>query len=255
MRLHYESYGEGPPLIILHGLFGSLDNWRTISRKFGRYYQVFTLDLRNHGRSPHSDDFNYPLMAEDLRGFMDEHSLRSVCLLGHSMGGKAAMQFAVTYPDRVEKLVVVDIAPKDYQPRHDDILHALVSLDLGAFARRTEIDGALKTAIPDNAVRQFLLTNLVRNEADVFIWRMNLGAIAQHYSKIIRGLNSDRSFDKPVLFLKGENSDYIQHEDYALIAWFFPLAHLVTVSGAGHWVQAEAPAKFLSVVLDFLQSS
>jgi pimeloyl-ACP methyl ester carboxylesterase len=226
-----------------------------MSRKFGRYYRVFTVDLRNHGSSPHSGEFNYTCMAEDLRDFMDGHSLRSANLLGHSMGGKAAMQFAVTYPDRVEKLIVVDIAPKDYQPRHDAILHALVSLDLGAFTSRTEIDGALKTAIPENAVRQFLLTNLVRNDAGVFIWRMNLGAIVQNYSEIIRGLTSELSFDKPVLFLKGENSDYIQHEDYALIARVFPLAHLVTISGSGHWVQAEAPVQFLSVVLDFLQSS
>jgi esterase len=254
MHLHHESYGEGPPLIILHGLFGSLDNWRTMSKKLGRLFRVFAVDMRNHGRSPHSDDFNYPLMAEDLKGFMDEHSLRSACILGHSMGGKAAMQFAVTCPDKVEKLVVVDIAPKDYPPRHNALLQTLLSLDLEAFARRTEIDAALQTAIPDTAVRQFLLTNLIRNEAGVYAWRMNLEVIERHYSEIIGGLNSDQSFGKPVLFLKGENSDYIQPDDYPFIARFFPHAHLVLIPGAGHWIQAEAPAEFLSVVVDFLQS-
>jgi esterase len=234
MRLNYECYGEGPPLIILHGLFGSLDNWRTLSRKFGRYYRVFAVDLRNHGSSPHSDDFSYPLMAQDLNSFMDGLSLSSACLLGHSMGGKVAMEFAVSNPNRVEKLVVVDIAPKEYMPQHDKI--------------------ALRKAIPDHSVRQFLLKNLVRNDAGVFAWRINLEGIARNYGEIIKSLHQNNCFGKPALFLKGENSNYIQQEDLPLITRFFPQARLVTVPNAGHWVQADAPAQFLTIVLSFLKS-
>jgi esterase len=254
MRLNYECYGEGPPLIILHGLFGSLDNWRTLSRKFGRYYRVFAVDLRNHGSSPHSDDFSYPLMAQDLNSFMDGLSLSSACLLGHSMGGKVAMEFAVSNPNRVEKLVVVDIAPKEYMPQHDKILQELASLDLKKFTARMEIDIALRKAIPDHSVRQFLLKNLVRNDAGVFAWRINLEGIARNYGEIIKSLHQNNCFGKPALFLKGENSNYIQQEDLPLITRFFPQARLVTVPNAGHWVQADAPAQFLTIVLSFLKS-
>jgi len=255
MNLYHESYGAGQPLIILHGLFGSLDNWRTLSGRFGRHYRVFAVDLRNHGRSPHSEACNYELMAEDLRIFMDAHSIRSACLLGHSMGGKAAMQFAVTWPDRVEKLVIVDIAPKDYPPHHVEIIQSLISLDLKAYKGRTDIDGALKTSIPDQATRQFLLKNLVRDDAGFLRWKINLQAIAKNYCELIKGLDTDRSFKKATLFLKGQNSQYIRQEDFAKIARLFPRAELVTIPGAAHWVQADAPAEFLRVVLDFLQSS
>ncbi|NVN92577.1 MAG: alpha/beta fold hydrolase [Desulfuromonadales bacterium] len=252
MHLHCERYGEGSPLIILHGLFGSSDNWRTLGRKLGAHFSAFVVDLRNHGASPHSDDFNYQLMAEDLKVFMDEHCLASAYLLGHSMGGKVAMHFALAWPERLEKLVVVDIAPKEYQDRHGKIIQALVSLRLEPFTERREIDNALLEAIPDQIMRQFLLKNLTRDDRGCFRWRMNLKSIALHYGDINKSLDEDACFDKPTLFLKGGNSDYMDTGDLVEINRFFPHARLDIVQGAGHWLHVDAPAEFLSRVCTFL---
>jgi len=252
IRLHFESYGEGAPLIILHGLFGSLENWRTMARKLGSHFRVIVVDLRNHGKSPHCDDFNCQLMAEDLRVFMEEHCLASACLLGHSLGGKVAMRFALAWPELVEKLVVVDIAPKEYQDRHGKIIQALVSLRLETFADRREIDNALLVAVPDQVMRQFLLKNLVRSDRGGFSWRINLKSIANHYQDINKGLGGDTRFDKPTLFLKGGVSDYIDSKDLEVIKRLFPHAQLDTVPNAGHWLHTDAPEEFLSRVRTFL---
>ncbi len=252
MDLHYQSYGEGHPLIILHGLFGSLNNWQTMSRELGEFYKVFAVDQRNHGNAPHSDIFNYHVMAEDLGVFMQSHDLSSTYLLGHSMGGKTAMQFAVTNPEKVDKLIVVDIAPKAYPPEHDEIFEALCSLDLNAFSSREEIDAALAQKIGNPAVRQFLLTNVTRDDSGGFKWKMNLDVIYKNYDQINKELESNRTFEKPTLFIKGERSDYIQEEDTAIIKDIFPHARIVTVAGAGHWVHVEAPEEFSRLVVDFL---
>ncbi len=252
MDLHYQSYGEGYPLIILHGLFGSLTNWQSMSRELGELYKVFAVDQRNHGDSPHSDIFNYQVMVEDLKTFMQSHDLSSAYLLGHSMGGKAAMQFAATYPEKVDKLIVVDIVPKAYNPQHDEIFEALCSLDLQTFSSRKEIDAALAQKISNRAVRQFLLKNVARDDSGTFKWKMNLDAIYKNYDHISKGLETNRTFEKPTLFIKGEQSDYIQEEDTAIIKELFPHATIVTIDRVGHWVHAEAPAKFGRVVTDFL---
>ncbi len=254
MQLNYQSYGEGHPLIILHGLFGSLDNWQTMSQKFGEFYKVFAVDQRNHGSSPHSDILNYQVMAEDLKEFLQSHNLPSTYLLGHSMGGKTAMQFAATYPEKVDKLIVVDIAPKVYNPQHDEIFEALCSLDLQTFSSRKEIDAALAQEIGSRAVRGFLLKNVARDDSGTFKWKMNLDAIYKNYNHINKGLETNRTFEKPTLFIKGERSDYIQEEDTAIIKELFPHATIVTIARAGHWVHAEAPTKFGRVVRDFLGS-
>src|SRR5262249_17135452 len=177
MPLHCESYGHGHPLIILHGLFGSLENWRTLSKAFSQSYHVFALDQRNHGHSPHSNVFDYHVMAEDLREFLQQQGLSSIHLLGHSMGGKPAIQFSLMYSETVDKLIVVDIAPKAYLPGHDDIFAALFSLDARNFRSRQEADTALAKHLPELALRQFLLKNLERTAAGGFRWRIDLEAI------------------------------------------------------------------------------
>ncbi|UFS70674.1 alpha/beta fold hydrolase [Geomonas sp. RF6] len=254
MRLHFETYGEGEPLVILHGLFGSLENWRGVARALARDFQVFSLDLRNHGRSPHSDDHDCALMASDVRRFIAERSLRRVFLLGHSMGGKVAMHLAVTSPETVGKLVVVDISPKQYAPRHREILHALTALRPELYRERKEIDHALSTCIPDCATRLFLLKNLVLREAGGFSWRINLGAIARGYRKIIHAVPPEGVLTSPALFLKGASSDYIDEADLPIISRPFPAARLVTVPDSGHWVHADNPEFFLNTVISFLQS-
>jgi len=252
MKLNYQRYGQGRPLLILHGLFGSLTNWHTLSKRLGEHYEVFAVDQRNHGSSPHSAEFNYVEMAADLREFMRDRQLASAYLLGHSMGGKTAMQLALTDPDLVEKLIVVDIAPKAYPPHHDEIFDALCELELSRYTSRSELDQALAGKIAGLTTRQFLLTNVTRDEAGRFTWKINLDAIRQNYPAIIGGLEQAGRFDQPTLFVRGATSDYIQDEDAALITSIFPQARIATIDGAGHWVHAEAPAAFFNVVREFL---
>jgi esterase len=252
MRVYFECYGAGRPLLVLHGLFGSLENWRTLSKTFSRSFAVFAIDQRNHGRSPHSDIFTYPAMAEDLKEFMQQRGLSSAHLLGHSLGGKTAMQLAVAYPEMVNKLVVVDIAPKAYPPGHDDIFHALYTLDIKAFRSRQEADTQLSATIPDAALRQFLLKNLEREASGTLRWRINLDSIHSNYAEILKEIRTDHPFDKPTLFIKGGQSDYIRQGDEPLIRQAFPQAQLVTIPAAGHWVHAEAPQEFARLVLEFL---
>jgi pimeloyl-ACP methyl ester carboxylesterase len=230
MYLHHERYGEGPPLIILHGLFGSRENWRTLSKVFARTFRVFALDQRNHGRSPHSEVFNYPVMVADLHRFMQEQGLFSSHLLGHSMGGKTAMLFAITYPHLVDKLIVVDIAPKAYPRGHDDIFAALFSLDLHSLHTRQEAEAALAVSLPDLALRQFLLKNLERDASGTFRWRIALEAIHRHYKELLKGIEASRPFTKPTLFIRGENSDYIRAQDTTTLLSVFPHAQIVTHS-------------------------
>jgi len=253
MNLHFERYGEGHPLIILHGLFGSLENWRTVSKTLSQSFDVFALDQRNHGRSPHNDVLNYRVLAEDLKEFMQRQGLSSAHLLGHSMGGKTAMQFAVTYPDQVNKLIIVDIAPKAYPLGHDTIFSALFALDVKTLRTRQEADTALAKHLPELALRQFLLKNLQREGSGAFRWRINLDAIRKNYEEILKRIETDRPFEKPTLFIKGENSDYLQDRDVAVITAIFPSAQIFTIPGTGHWVHAEAPREFACRVLDFLK--
>jgi esterase len=252
MHLYHRSYGSGHPLIILHGLLGSSDNWQIMAKEFGSLFQTFTLDARNHGRSPHSDEFSYRIMSEDVRYFMDLYKLQSTILLGHSMGGKTAMKFALTYPDRVEKLVVVDIAPRAYGLIQDPILEALASLKLYIYRDREEIDADLAKKIPELAVRQFLMKNLLRNENQKFIWKMNLDVIRNKYAEIDAAIVSERSFEKPALFMRGELSEYITPQDESAIKKMFPKATIATISGAGHWIHADAPGEFAQTLMNFL---
>lgn len=253
LALHYHSFGDGRPLIILHGLFGSSNNWRTLAEKLGERFRVFVVDQRNHGNSPHSEEFSFPAMAEDLRLFMEEHGLARASVLGHSMGGKTAMEFALRHPGMVEKLVVVDIAPHAYPPDHDEILDAMAELDLASYSSRASIEEALARRLPDVRVRQFILTNLKRFAGGRYAWKINLDVVRRKYGEITKAQTSDIPFRGPALFLRGELSRYVREEDLSDIRRLFPAAGLRTIAGAGHWVHADKPGDFLRLVIDFLQ--
>lgn len=254
MQLNYLSYGSGYPLIILHGLFGSLDNWHTLSKRFAENYKVFSLDQRNHGRSPHSEEFDYKVLAQDLYDFMEQQNLTDAYILGHSMGGKTAMQFAFTYPEKVKKLIVADIAPKSYPPGHLELIQTLCSIDLKQFSQRKEIDTSLAEKIPDFGVRQFILKNIYLNDEGIFSWKMNLEAISKNYLELNKAITSNKPFSKPTLFIRGEKSSYIQPSDSQLISSLFSQSEIVTILKAGHWVHAEAPTEFYEKVSSFLSS-
>lgn len=255
MELHFNTYGDGPPLVILHGFLGSSGNWHSLSKhSFGHLFTVDALDLRNHGQSNHESVHTIEAMAADVLQHLDRRKYETAALLGHSMGGKVAMRLALDHSNRVEDLVVVDIAPKVYRGVHVGLLDAMNRIDLASFKRRSEVDDALAPDIPSPAVRNFLLKNLMYGPDRRYAWRMNLPVLRQTYPNINRAVESNHPFEKPVLFVRGEKSDYILDEDAAMIRRLFPRAEISTISGAGHWVNAEAPAEFASIVTEFLTS-
>ena len=248
--------GQGAPLVILHGLFGTLDNWQTLARRWAEAgHRVILVDLRNHGRSPHSPEHTYALMAEDVRGLFDQLQLGSeTTLLGHSMGGKAAMRFALDYPDRLSKLVVVDIAPRISDMRHqDEILAGLNAVDFTQCANRQDADDALARHISNFGVRQFLLKNLYRQDDNSFAWRVNLPVLTAEMTGIGEEITGTSPFLKPALFIRGGTSDYISPEDklYGIPA-LFPNSQVETVLDAGHWVHAEKPDEVFGLVQAFV---
>ncbi len=252
MKLHVATYGHGEPLVILHGLFGSADNWHSVCQRLAPHLRVFALDQRNHGRSPQSFEMDYTVMAEDVGEFLGEQGLAEAFVMGHSMGGKTAMQLALLHPALVRKLVVVDMAPRPFEPRHRQILQRMLALDLSSFHSRLEMESALAPAIPDRATRQFLLKNVVRTDAGGFRWRIGLEQIAKNQPRLIQAVSSDRRFDKPALFIRGEKSDYLLPEDLPEIQELFPQAFLRTIAGAGHLVHVEQTELLLKAVLEFL---
>ncbi len=254
MKLNYTTYGkEGIPIIILHGLLGSLDNWATIGKALGDTYQVYLVDQRNHGKSPHDADFTYMAMVSDLEEFISEHDLDKPIIIGHSMGGKAAMRFAVAHPDQVRALVVVDIAPKYYPVHHEKILEGLRAIPVSDLKSRGEAEEILGKYIKDAGERQFLLKNLHR-ESSGFSWKMNLDVIEKHIENVGEALPENSQYDGPVLFVKGGDSDYIGDNDRALIKAHFPASMLVSIDEAGHWVHAAQPDAFLETLQFFLKN-
>jgi esterase len=255
MELHFRALGEGPPLILLHGLLGSLDNWLPLGRKFATHFRVFAVDQRNHGLSPHSAEFGYTIMARDLHEFMRVHGLAPAHVLGHSMGGKTAMQFALLYPEPVAKLVVVDMSPRAYPSSHAKTLAALRALDLKAFTRREDIDAALAASVPDAELRGFLLKNVRREATGAFHWKVNLPAIRDNYCHLNAAVDGEKPFLKPALFVRGGKSDYVREPDFEPIRRLFPQAQVRTIPAAGHWVHADAPQEFARAVIDFLTAT
>jgi pimeloyl-ACP methyl ester carboxylesterase len=251
-ELNYKELGQGHPIVILHGLFGTLDNWQTIAKYLSETYSVYLVDLRNHGRSPHLPDMNYGLMAEDVRQFMESHWLHEAYVMGHSMGGKVAMQLALNNPDMVEKLIVVDIAPKIYTGSHFEIFKALLSLDLAHTSDRAIAEAHLYQFEKDPGVVQFLMKNLSRKKEGGFEWKMNLPVIYQHYADILANVSGDHPFEHPTLFIRGELSGHVKDSDLPDIQRLFPAVVLETIPQAGHWVHADQPAALLERVRAFL---
>lgn len=255
MHLHFQTYGRGQPLIVLHGLLGSLDNWQPMGLKLAGHFQVFAVDQRNHGRSDHNAQMDYPAMAEDLNDFAQAQHLGRARLIGHSMGGKTAMQLALLHPERVEKLVVVDIAPRAYPPRHEEIFAGLLALDPAACQTRGQMEAALAPWVPDLPTRRFLLKNVTRAPGGGFHWRIGLREIYANYARLGEALAGGQSFRGPVLFLRGERSDYLREEDMPAARRLFPRAELRTIPRAGHLVHTENPSAFLQTVLEFLREN
>lgn len=252
--LHSSISGSGFPMIILHGFLGMGDNWKSLANRFSDNYEVHVVDQRNHGRSFHDDDFSYELMVEDLLYYLDYHELKSVQILGHSMGGKTAMLFAVEYPERVHKLIVADIAPRFYPPHHQMILDALVEVDFKKISSRSEVDKILEKHIPEIGIRQFLLKNVYRKEKDQFAFRFNLEVLEENYDEIGVSLPPRTIFEGPVLFLKGALSGYIGEQDKDMISAHFPNSKIISIANAGHWLHAENPIDFYDNVVGFLEN-
>ncbi|MFC2079889.1 alpha/beta fold hydrolase [Bacteroidota bacterium] len=270
MELSFRKYGEsGPPIIIVHGLYGASDNWIGIARELSENYEVYVIDQRNHGDSPKDDVHTYDVMREDLREFMDQHEIDTAILMGHSMGGKTVMSFAMHYPERIISLLVIDIAPVSYidfslgshtSAHHSKMIDAMLELDLKKMDSRDEVFRALATNIGSERIRMFLLKNLTRDQEKNFCWKINLPVLKKYLNEIMDGLPMDEFIANggvsgfPVAFIRGENSDYIQAKDNDTIKKLFPTAEIVSIPNSGHWVHAEQPKLLVKNVLYFLRS-
>lgn len=249
--LHSKILGSGKPLIILHGFLGMSDNWKSLGNRYAENYEVHLIDQRNHGRSFHSEEFSYNKMVDDLKNYLNHYNLEKNIILGHSMGGKTAMQFALTYPDFIEKLIVADIAPKTYPPHHQYILKALSEVDFSIQKSRKEIENILKKYIAETGVVQFLMKNVYRKEKTELAFRFNLKVLNEKYNEVISTFKSEKVFKKPTLFLKGSNSNYISNEDIVSINRNFSNSKIKEIKNAGHWLHAEQPQEFYEETMMF----
>ena len=246
--------GEGKPLLIIHGFLGMSDNWKSFGSLYAAEgFQVHMLDLRNHGKSFHSDEFSYEIMVNDVLEYCQHHNLSSVSIIGHSMGGKVAMLFATTYPDLVEKLIVADIGPKYYAPHHQDILAGLNAVDFSEKPDRSQVEETLYPFIPDFGTRQFLMKSLYWKEPGQLAFRFNLSVFNEKIEQIGVALPSEKRFEKPTLFIRGGNSRYILDTDLPEIQNHFPNFKLATIPNAGHWLHAENPKLFFEETSNFLK--
>jgi esterase len=252
MKLFFRKFGSGPPLIILHGLFGTADNWNTLAKKYGEYFTTYAVDLRNHGQSPQSEEWDYEVMAKDILELITDEGMKSTHMMGHSMGGKVAMMVAGMIPEKIDRLIVSDIAPKFYKPHHQQILDALNGLDLKNTKTRKEAETYMDSKIEDAGTRMFLLKNLYWKEEQL-AWKFNLPVITEKIEKVGQALPKEILFEGPTLFIRGSKSHYILESDIDNILEHFPNARLTTIEGAGHWLHADQPAEYLQVTLEFLR--
>lgn len=255
MKLFSQVLGSGEPLVIMHGLFGMGDNWMTHAKNWSELYEVHVLDMRNHGRSPWSEEHNYHAMALDVVEYLGEYNLQQPILLGHSMGGKVAMEFATQWPGQLQKLIVADIAPKGYPPHHGSIIAGLCTLDFDQITSRGQADEVLAQSISNLGVRQFLLKSLYWTEEKKLALRFNLDVLERNIELVGEALAPEAIYDGPTLFIRGGASGYITDQDQPLLLHHFPHSQLQTIAGAGHWLHAEAPDEFYSRVTRFLQDA
>jgi len=250
MKLAFKNMGSGEPLIILHGLFGSSDNWQTLGKQFAEDFSVYLVDQRNHGRSPHSDAFDYDLLAKDLNEFMQEHGIELATLIGHSMGGKTVMRFAQLFPEKVKKIVVADMGVKAYSPHHHEVLRAFHAINPETLEARSEAEDRIKSIIPERGVRQFLLKNLYRKKEGGYGLRVNYQVMESEMDRILEALPSDSS-EVGALFIRGVKSNYIPDSDFDQIRSIFSKAEFADIQ-AGHWLHAEKPEEFYAEVKKFV---
>jgi pimeloyl-ACP methyl ester carboxylesterase len=264
MKLYFRKEGTGPPLVVVHGLYGSSDNWLNIGKRLAEKHTVYLIDQRNHGRSPFSDSHTYNDLREDLNEFFIQQNIEKAILLGHSMGGKVAMWFAADYPEKVEKLLIADIAPKDYLLLKDDsqfylhqnILLAMQEIDFMQIKSRNDVDDFMAEKIDDSRIRQFLLKNVAKDhKTKLYKWRVNAEVLYNHLEEIVGGVNKNWLDDRipissyPVIFIRGMKSPYILPEDEILIKEIYPDSRIVDIPEAGHWLHAEQPKKFMKAVM------
>ena len=254
MKLFFRRFGQGFPVIILHGLFGLSDNWVTFGRNLSEHFEIFIPDIRNHGQSPHSPVFDFPALVEDLNEFMEDHNLISPIIIGHSLGGKTAMLFALEHPEQVKKLIVVDISLRKYpaNQEHQQLINAMLVVDFSQARSRTDVEKQLEGLVENEKLRQFLLKNVYWRNKTTLDWRLNLPALNDNLPTLFEGVITDKQFDKPVLFIRGGNSRYIMESDYPEIYKKFPQAVITTIPNASHWVHADAPVEFFRIVYGFL---
>lgn len=256
IKLNYKIIGQGEPIVVLHGLFGMLDNLQIFAKKIAdQERMIYLVDQRDHGRSPHTQDFSYSLLSSDLSKFMEDNWLHQTDLIGHSMGGKTALQFVVDHPGIVKKLVIIDIGIKQYSSGHDEIFDALLSIPLNIVTSREEVFNLLIEKIGDENTVHFLMKNLSRVKDGVgFEWKMNLPLLKEKYDNILAGIQVSEIQDIDVLFVRGEKSNYILDKDVMDILEFFPKAKFVTIPNAGHWVHVENLEKLVEEINDFLKT-
>ncbi|MCC6752506.1 MAG: alpha/beta fold hydrolase [Saprospiraceae bacterium] len=252
-KLHYKQQGSGPPLLILHGLFGSLDNWQSFARELAGEFTVVTPDLRNHGKSFHHPDITYPLMADDVSQLIAAMGIAPCGIIGHSMGGKVAMELLTRNADAVSRTMVLDIANRSYPRVHLPLLDAMRKLDLQKLEARGDIDRALSETVPDPAVRRFLLKNVDREPSGRFVWKLNLDALYRNYDHIAGGVHFIHPLKKDICFVRGSLSNYLGTEDMASLKVIFPAARFATIEGAGHWIHADQPQQLLEMVRSFFR--
>ena len=254
MTLYSKIEGQGQPLLILHGYLGMSDNWKTLATQYAAQgFAVHALDLRNHGRSFHAEEFTYAAMVQDVFDYCAEHQLETIDLIGHSMGGKVGMFFAMAHPEKLRKLIIADIAPRYYEPHHKDIMAALTAVDFSKKPSRAEVDDTIAQYIPDFGTRQFLMKNLYWVEEGQLGFRFNLEVFKRKIEQIGEALPADTVYAKPTLFLRGERSGYIADNDKIAIVHHFPNAQIETISNAGHWLHAENPKEFFEKTIAFLK--
>ena len=255
MKLFFREFGQGHPAIILHGLFGQSDNWVTVGRRIADQFHVYIPDQRNHGQSPHTSIHSFPAMADDLAEFIEDHDIENPILIGHSMGGKVAMTYALENPEKVKKLVVVDISPRKYPERitHTQVISQMLNIDLENTATRGEVEKILNLRITDTRVRMFIMKNLYYKIHGKLAWRLNLDAINQSMDLLFDGIRSENQYKGPTLFIRGGKSDYVPDDDITLITSLFPEAVIKTISEASHWVHADAPEELCYLLSEFLE--